>query len=167
MTFAAIVCVLRFKAWFSYDHWRSFTAAGIPGKLFSDCNDHMETKFSFCQRSLMIPATAKDHDHWDRIRVYLRDHSNRERSSAITTSYGNHQYSNRNDRNNPSDHMEIIAQGSQRSYVSCDLNDPSDYMEINLQRPWRSQRSNVFSDFSDLNDPSDHNDSQRSYENQA
>ena len=47
--------------------------AGIASKLFSDRSDLMETKFSFCQQSPMIPATANDHnDHncWDRIRVY-------------------------------------------------------------------------------------------------
>ena len=49
----------------------------------------------------------------------------RQRSQQVNR---NHQCS---DRNDPSDHMEIIAQ---RSYVSCDLNDPSEYMEINLQQ---------------------------------
>ena len=76
-------------AWFPYDRWRSLTIAGITSKVFSDCNDHMETKFSFCQRSPMIPATANDrndHDRWDRIRVYLCDRSDRERSSAIAKS---------------------------------------------------------------------------------
>ena len=93
----------------------------------------METKFLFCQRSPTIPATANDrndHNRWDRIRVYLCNLSDHQRSQQVN---GNHQCSdcsNRNDRNNPCDHMEIIAQ---RSYVSCDLNDPSDYMEINLQ----------------------------------
>ena len=41
----------------------------------------METKFSFCQRSPTIPATANDrsdHDRWDRIRVYLSDRSDHE-----------------------------------------------------------------------------------------
>ena len=44
--------------------------AGIASKVFSDCNDHMETKFSFCQRSPTIPATANDrndHNCWDKI----------------------------------------------------------------------------------------------------
>ena len=94
----------------------------------------METKFLFCQRSPTIPATANnrnDHNRWDRIRVYLCDLSDRERSSAIAQVNGNHQCSacsDRNDGNNPCDHMEIIAQRSQRSYVSGDLNDPSDRM---------------------------------------
>ena len=60
------------KAWFPYDRWRSFTIAGIASKLFSDRNDHMETKFSFCQRPPTIPATTNDrndHDRWD-FRVY-------------------------------------------------------------------------------------------------
>ena len=73
----------------------------------------METKFSFCQRSPTIPATANDrndHDRGDRIRVYLCDRSDRERSRSQQVN-GNHQCS---DRNDPSDHMEIIAQGSQR-----------------------------------------------------
>ena len=77
------------KAWFPYDRWRSLTIAGIASKVFSDRNDHMETKFSFCQRSPTIPATANDrndHDRWDRIRVYLCDRSDRERSSAIAKS---------------------------------------------------------------------------------
>ena len=76
-------------AWFPYDRWRSLTIAGIASKVFSDRNDHMETKFSFCQRSPTIPATANDrndHDRWDRIRVYLCDRSDRERSSAIAKS---------------------------------------------------------------------------------
>ena len=63
--------------------------AGIASEVFSDRNDHMETKFSFCQRSPTIPATAKDrndHDRWDRIRAYLCDRSDRERSSAIAKS---------------------------------------------------------------------------------
>ena len=67
----------------------SLTIAGIASKVFSDRNDHMETKFSFCQRSPTIPATANDrndHDRWDRIRVYLCDRSDRERSSAIAKS---------------------------------------------------------------------------------
>ena len=74
--------------------------SGIASKLFSDHNDHMETKFSFCQRSPKIPATANDrndHDRWDRIRVYLCD------------------CSDRNNRNDPSHHMETIAHRSQRS----------------------------------------------------
>ena len=81
--------ILMFKGWFPYDRWRSFTIAGIASKLFSDRSDHMESKFLFCQRSPTIPATANDrndHDRWDRIRVYLRDRSDRERSSAIATS---------------------------------------------------------------------------------
>ena len=45
---------LPLKAWFPYDHWRSLTFAGIASKVFSDRNDHMETKFSFCQRLPMI-----------------------------------------------------------------------------------------------------------------
>ena len=106
--------------------------------------------FLFCQRSPTIPATANDrnsHDRWDRIRVYLCDRSDRERSWTIVNDRqrsqkvnGNHQCSDRNDRNDPSDHMEIIAQQSQlswrsqRSYVSCDLNDPDDYVEIKLQQ---------------------------------
>ena len=48
------------KAWFPYDRWRSLTIAGIANKAFSDRNDHMETKFSFCQRSPTIPATANN-----------------------------------------------------------------------------------------------------------
>ena len=67
------------------------TIAGIASKVFSDRNDHMETKFSFCgcQRSPTIPATANDrndHDRWDKIKVYLCDCSDRERSSAIAKS---------------------------------------------------------------------------------
>ena len=42
----------------------------------------VETKFSFWYLSPTIPATAKD--HWDRIRVYLRDRSDCEGSSAIS-----------------------------------------------------------------------------------
>ena len=48
------------KAWFPYDCWRSLMIAWITSKVFSDRNNHMETKFSFCQRSPMIPATAND-----------------------------------------------------------------------------------------------------------
>ena len=36
------------KVWFPYDHWRLFIIAGIASKLFSDNNNNMETKFSFC-----------------------------------------------------------------------------------------------------------------------
>ena len=32
---------------FPYDRWRSLTIAGIASKVFSDRNNHMETKFSF------------------------------------------------------------------------------------------------------------------------
>ena len=74
--------------------------------------------FPFCQRSPTIPATANDHndhDRWDRIRVYLCDRSDRERSSAIAKSKWNHQCSDCSDRNDPSDHMETIAQRTQRS----------------------------------------------------
>ena len=52
------------KAWFPYDRWRSFTIAASASKLFSDHNDHMETKFSFCQRSptiLAIVTIINDH----------------------------------------------------------------------------------------------------------
>ena len=61
----------------------------LTSKVFSDRNDHMETNCSFYQRSLTIAATANDrndHDRWDRIRVYLCDRSDRERSSAIAKS---------------------------------------------------------------------------------
>ena len=81
-----------------------------PSKQFSDRSDHMETKFSFCQRSATIAATANDrndHDRWDRIGVYLLDHQQSQRFD------GNHQYSNCNDhsdRNDHPDHMETIAQ---------------------------------------------------------
>ena len=77
------------KAWFPYDCWQSFTITGIASKLFSNCNDHMDTKLSFYQQLPTIPATANDrndHDHWDRIRVYLCNHSDHERSSAIAKS---------------------------------------------------------------------------------
>ena len=83
------LCYCQCKAWFPYDRWRSLTIAGIASKVFSDRNDHMETKFSFCQRSPTIPATANDrndHDRWDRIRVYLCDRSDREGSSSIAKS---------------------------------------------------------------------------------
>ena len=88
----------------------------LASKLFSNRNNHKETKFSFCQRSPTVPVTANDrndHDHWDRIRVYLCDHSNHEQSSAIAKVNGNHQCSNCsdcNDHNNPSNHMETIVQ---------------------------------------------------------
>ena len=75
------VCVLVLLSLAPYGCWQSFTIAGIASKLFSDCNDHMEIKFSFCQRSPTIPVTANDHnDHncWERIRVYLCNHSDRE-----------------------------------------------------------------------------------------
>ena len=94
----------------------------------------METKFSFCQRSPTIPETANDrsdHDRWDRIRVYLCDRSDRQRSQKVNGNRQCSHCSDRNDRNDPSDHMETTAQ---RSYVSCDLNDPSDYVEIKLQQ---------------------------------
>ena len=67
-----------------------------------------------------IPVTANDrnnHDRWDRIRVYLCDHSDHERLSAIINDrqqlqkvIGNHQCSDCSDRNHPSDHMETKAQ---------------------------------------------------------
>ena len=63
--------------------------AGIASKVFSDRNDHMETKFSFCQRSPTIPATANDrndHDRWDRIRVSDRKKLTETTSAAIVTS---------------------------------------------------------------------------------
>ena len=98
----------------------------------------METKFSFCQRSPTIPATANDrndHNHWDRI---VNDC---QRSQKVN---GNDQCSNCSHRNDPSDHMETIAQRSQRrvativtiTAIVCvlRLNDPSDYMEIKLQQ---------------------------------
>ena len=74
--------------WFPYNHWQSFTIAGITSKLFSDCNDHTETKFSFCQRSPTIPATAhdrNDHDCWDGIRAYLCDNSDRNKLMETTS----------------------------------------------------------------------------------
>ena len=46
-------------------------------KLFSDLNDHMGTKISFCQRLSTIPATANDRN--DREIAGIE-------SSAITTS---------------------------------------------------------------------------------
>ena len=60
------------KAWFPYDRWRSFTIAEIASKVFSDRHNHMETKFSFCQRSPMIPATANDRSDHDRQRSSAR-----------------------------------------------------------------------------------------------
>ena len=73
----------------------------------------METKFSLCQRSPTIPATANngnDHDRLDRIRESISATivivSDRQRSQKFN---GNHQCSDCSDRNDPSDHMEIIA----------------------------------------------------------
>ena len=71
------------NAWFPYDRCRSFTIAGIASKLFRDRSDHMKQNFPFCELPPTIPAIAKD--RWDRIRVYLRDRSDREGSSAIST----------------------------------------------------------------------------------
>ena len=66
--------------------------------------------FHFASKSPTIPATANDrndHDRWDRI---VND---RQRSQKVNGNpRGNHQCS---DRNDPSDHMETIAQPSQRS----------------------------------------------------
>ena len=151
------------KAWFPYNRWRSFTIAGITSKLFSDRNNHIETKFLFCQRSLMTPRLPTIAEiESESISTIIAIMNDRQRLQRIN---GNHQCSyrkdcsDRNDRNDLNEHMEIIEQ---RLYVSCNLSDPSDYMEINLQQSWRSQRSNVFSD---CNNPNDRNDRQRSYGN--
>ena len=51
--------LLFFKAWFPYDHWRLVTITGIISKVFSNFNDHMETKFSFSndhQQSQQLPT---------------------------------------------------------------------------------------------------------------
>ena len=82
-------CYMRFAVFKPGFHMTVGDRSGIASKLFSDRNDHMETKFSFFQRSPTIPATANDrndHDCWDRIRVYLCDRSDREQSSAIAKS---------------------------------------------------------------------------------
>ena len=75
----------------------------------------METKFSFCQRSPTIPATAND--RWDRIRIpaIVAIVNDRQRSQKVNGNHKCSDCSDRNDRNDPSDHMEIIAQRSQRS----------------------------------------------------
>ena len=97
------------KAWFPYDFWRLFTIAGIASKLFSDRNDHMETKFSFCQRSPTIATITIAGIESESISAIVND---RQRSQKVN---GNHQCSDcsdGNDCNDPSDHMEIIAQRS-------------------------------------------------------
>ena len=78
----------------------------------------METKFSFCQRSPTIPATANDRNitiagiESESISAIVAIVNDRQRSQKVN---GNHQCSDcsdRNDRNDPSDHMETIAQRS-------------------------------------------------------
>ena len=99
------------------------------------------------QRSQLLPTIATimiagiESESISAIVAIVND---RQRSQKVN---GNHQYSDCSDCNDPSNHMETIAQRTQRSwrsqqsYVSCDLNDPSDYMEIKLEQLWRSQRS--------------------------
>ena len=85
-------------------------------KLFSDLNDHMETKISFCQRSSTIPATANDrndHDRWDRIisdRNELMEATSRALAAIVTivtipAIIWKSQHSDRNDHDDPSDRI--------------------------------------------------------------
>ena len=66
----------------------------------------METKFSFSFTIAGIESVS--------ISAIVAIVNNRQRSQKVN---GNHQCSDRNDRNNPSDHMETITQ---RSYMSSD-----------------------------------------------
>ena len=69
----------------------------------------METKFLFCQRSPTIPAITIVGIESESISAIVAIVNDRQRSQKVN---GYHQCS---DRNDPSDHMEIIAQRSQRS----------------------------------------------------
>ena len=91
----------------------------------------METKFSYGPRSPTILATANDrndHDRWDRIRVHLRDCSDREQSSAIATIYWKlpvHRLQ-RSQRFQPSYRNHCTAIGtSNRTCASCNLTIPT------------------------------------------
>ena len=74
------------KVRFPYDRWRPFTIVGIASNCSVIQTIILKTKLSFCQRTPTIPATDNDHDRWERIRVYLCDRSDRDRSSAIAAS---------------------------------------------------------------------------------
>ena len=132
------------KAWFPYDRWRSFTIAGIASKLFSDRNDHMETKCHFAsdrqrsQRPPMIATITIAGIESESIFAIVAIVNDRQRSQKVN---GNHQCSDcsdRNDCNDSSDHMETIAQrlcGNQTSAIVTIA-----AIEC-FQRSQRSQRS--------------------------
>ena len=86
----------------------SFTIARIAGKFLSDCNNNMETKFSFCQRLPTIAGIESESNS-----AIMAIVNNPQRWQQVN---GNHQCSDCsdcNDRNDPSDYMEIKAQESQ------------------------------------------------------
>ena len=83
--------------------------AGIASKLFSNRNDHMETKFSYCQRLPTIATIMIAGIGSESISAIVAVVNDRQRSQKVN---GNHQCSDCSDRNDPSDHMEIIAQRS-------------------------------------------------------